>query len=178
MPEVTVIANVVSMVFTVVTSGIRVRSSFMRLPGLFILLVMLNAPHVGFAQPSKKVPIAVSHEGKDQVGQSVAHGLEEAIRSSQRFFLVAQNDPSPRITIFLESIQALAIPELRGQVSAIGISIVYYRSGLPGVGVFLGQAVNDCAPQIIQTCVKNILVYLERAADFLQQHDPDLWNTL
>ena len=150
----------------------------MQLLGLAITLLAILVPHVCLGQPATKVPVAVSHEGNDQMGQSVARGLEEAIRSSQRVFLVPQNDPSPRIIVFLESTQALAFPELRGQVSAIGISIVYYRSGLPGIGVFLGQAVNSCDPQIIQKCVKNILPHLERAADFLQQHDPDLWKTL
>jgi len=150
----------------------------MRFLGLFTFFLLAVAPHLGFAQAERKVPVAVSHEGKDQVGQSVARVLEETISASQRFLPVAENTPRPRIIINLESTEALAIRQLQGQISAIAISIIYYRTGMPGVGIFLGQAVNSCSPEIISACVKNIIPHLERATDFLKRHDPDLWNTL
>jgi hypothetical protein len=140
---------------------------------LLTFFLMLLAPHVGFAQVPKKVPVAVSHEGADQVGRSVANGLEDAIRRSQRFSFVATNATMPRIIILLESVEALAVPQLQGKGSALAISIVYYRRGIPGAGVFLGLAVNSCGPEIIESCAKSIIPHLERAADFLKQHDPD-----
>ena len=136
---------------------------------------MFLAPHIGFTQVSKTMPVAVSHRGVDEVGRSVAHRLEEAIRTSKRFSLIAQNTPRPRIIITLDSV---VVPQLQGQVSAIGISFIYYRRGLPGVGVFLGTAVNSCSLKIIESCAQSIIPKLEEAADFLKRHDPDLWNTL
>ena len=148
-----------------------------QLLGLATVLLMLFTPSASFAQATKKVPVSVSHEGTDEVGRSVAHGLEEAIRNSQRFSLVAENAPRPRIIVLLESTEALKFPQL-GRVSAIGISIMYYRKGVPGVGVLLGVAVNSCGPNIIKSCANSIITDLNGAVDFLRRHDPDLWETL
>ena len=119
----------------------------------------------------------MSHNGEDQVGRSVAHALEETTRTSQRFSLVAVNAEIPRIIILVESVEALT-PPLKGRVSAIAYSIIYCRTGMPGVGVFLGISVNGCGPEIIESCARNVLPHLERAVEFLRKHDPDLWKTL
>jgi hypothetical protein len=59
---------------------------------LVIALLSILVPHVCLAQPVNKVPVVVSHQGTNQVGRSVASALEDAIRSSSRFTLVAQNN--------------------------------------------------------------------------------------
>lgn len=140
---------------------------------LFFLLV----PEVLFPQAVKKIPVAVSHEGDDQVGQSVAQALEKLLRNSPDFLLVAANTATPRIIILDQSVDALR-PPLQGRASAIAYSIVYYRRGVPGVGVFLGMAVNSCSPEIIETCAKNVFPHLEQAVEFLKKHDRELWKTL
>jgi len=137
------------------------------------ILIFLFTASVCFAQIAKKTPVATSHEGNDQVGRSVVHALEEAIRRSQRFSLVASNAKTPKIIILTQSVDVLAAP-----ASAIAYSIIYYRTNIPGAGVFLGLAVNSCSPETIETCAKGILPYLDGAVDFLRRHDPDLWKTL
>jgi hypothetical protein len=51
---------------------------------LVLALFILIAPSLCLAQAAKKIPVAVSHSGDDQVGQAFA--LKEAIRESQSFF--------------------------------------------------------------------------------------------
>ena len=149
----------------------------MQVLGLLAVFWLFLAPHICFAKAARKVPVAVSHQGEDQVGRSVARAVAEAVRTSQRFTLVVTNAPRPKMIINLQSAEALAAP-LHGQVSAIAISILYYRKNIPGVGVLLRQAVNSCSPEIIESCAKSIFPYLEQATDFLKRHDPALWNTL
>jgi hypothetical protein len=150
---------------------------FMQVLGLLAVFWLFLGPRVCFAKAARKVPVAVSHQGEDQVGRSVARAVAEAVRTSQRFTLVVTNAPRPKMIINLQSAEALAAP-LHGQVSAIAISIIYYRKNIPGVGVLLRQAVNSCSPEIIESCAKSIFPYLEQATDFLKRHDPALWNTL
>ena len=136
--------------------------------------VFLVAPAVCLAQ---KIPVAVDHEGEDAVGKAVALALKETIRNSARFALVERGVKSPRIIVISESTDALTDPQ-KGRVSAIAFSIIYYRTNGPGVGIFLGIAVQSCRPNIIEVCASRVLPYVERAVDFLQRHDPELWKTL
>jgi hypothetical protein len=144
------------------------------LTSLFALCLLL--PSIAIAQ-SKKIPIAVSHEGDDSIGQAVAFALKEAIRGSQGFVLVETNAKIPKIMIVAESVEALVAP-LNGRVSAIAYSIIYYRTKGPGAGIFLGIKVQSCGPEIIESCAKQILPAVDQATDFLRRHDPDLWKTL
>ena len=141
----------------------------------FVLFLLI--PGLCFAQVAKKIPVSVSHEGDDQIGRSVNHALEELIRTSQRFSLVAENAKTPRIIILMQSVDTLVAPQ-QGRVSATAYSIIYYRTKIPGAGVLLGIAVNSCSPGIIESCAKGIIPHLEGAVDFLRSHDPDLWETL
>src|SRR6185312_4531247 len=109
---------------------------------------------------------------------SVARAVEDAIRRSQRFRLVAASATMPRIIINMYSIDPFNAPQFQGHLSAIAISVVYYGKGTPGAGVFLNMAVNGCGPEIIEQCAKNLIPTLVDAVDFLQRHDPELWNTL
>ena len=142
--------------------------------GVFLSLLLL--PAICVAQ-SKKIPVAVDHEGEDLNGQAVTSALKKAIRGSQGFVLVETNATTPRIIVVSQSVGALVAP-LKDRASAIAYSIIYYRTKGPGVGIFLGTAVQSCGPEIIEFCAKQILPHLDRAVDFLRNHDPDLWKTL
>src|SRR5690349_9488617 len=113
----------------------QLKMNMHRLQLLSVLCVLLAPQQIGFAQQIKKIPVAVSHKGTDEVGRSVADALEGAIAASQRFLLIKSNTPRPRIIVNLDSVEALGAPQLQGLVSAIGISIIYYRTGIAGVGV-------------------------------------------
>jgi hypothetical protein len=99
---------------------------------LFLFCLLLT--RIAAAQ-SKKIPVAVSHEGGDSVGQGVAFALKEAIRGSQGFLFVETNANTPKIVIVAESVEALIAP-LKGRVSAIAYSLIYYRTKGPGAGIF------------------------------------------
>ena len=141
--------------------------------GVFLCLLL---PAICVAQ-SKKIPVAVNHEGEDSIGQAVAFALKEALRGSQGFVFVETNAKTPRIMIVAQSVGALVTP-LKDRVSAIAYSIIYYRPKAPGVGIFLGIKVQSCGPEIIEFCAKQILPSIDQAVDFLRRHDPDLWKTL
>jgi hypothetical protein len=141
------------------------------------IMIVLLAAGVCLAQAAKKIPVAVNHSGDDQVGRSVAFALKEAIRASQGFVLIETDTKTPRIMIVAESVEALVAP-LKGGVSAIAYSIIYYRTKAPGVGIFLGSKVQSCGPDIIEFCAKQILPAIDQASDFLRRHDFDLWKTL
>ena len=162
-------------VLTSVSSRSNVGGDAMKtLSWLFVLYLFL--PSIAVAQ-SKKIPVGVSHEGDDSVGQGVAFALKEAIRGSQGFVLVETNAKTPKIVIVAESVEALVVP-LKGRASAIAYSIIYYRTKGPGAGIFLGIKVQSCGPEIIESCAKQILPAVDQATDFLRRHDPDLWKTL
>ncbi len=143
---------------------------------ILLLVLCLLVPTIAVPQ-SKKIPVAVDHDGQDSIGRAVAFALKEAIRGSLGFVLVETNVKIPRIIIVAQSVDAL-VDSVKGRVSAIAFSIIYYRTNGPGVGIFLGITVQSCGPDIIEICVKQVLPHIDRAVDFLRRHDPDLWKTL
>ena len=141
-------------------------------------LIFLLAPAVCLAQAAKKIPVAVGHTGPDQVGQSFAFALKEAIRGSQSFFLVDYETlhKNPRIVVHVVSIDDN--PATEAVSSAIGITIVYNSLQTPGNGTYLSSAVFSCGHSRVQSCARNTLPLIDRAVEFLQKIEPSLWKTL
>ena len=128
---------------------------------LAILIIML-APSFCLAQAVKKTSVAVTHTGADQVGQSVAFNLKEAIRGSQSFTLVDhEGSPrTPRIVVRLTTIDDEVVASRQGIVSAISAAIVYDNSSAAGMGILL------------QTSSRS------GAAEYLRENWLLLWKTL
>src|SRR5258707_15808352 len=109
-----------------------------------VLIFLLLPAAAAFPQNPKKIPVAVSHTGEDQIGQRVAFGLKEAIRRSQSFRYVDhdRNANTARIVVYLVSVESYA--GSRGVSSAISESFVYDDKSIAARGIFLDSAVNLC----------------------------------
>ena len=141
------------------------------------LLIFFLAPSLCLAQAAKKIPVAVNHDGGDQVGQSVAVALKEAIRRSQSFFLVDNDLKQPRIVVQLVSVDS-SIGETSGLASAIAIVIVYDSLQTPGNGIFVTTVILSCGSNQVESCAKNTLPHIDRAVEYLRTQWPTLWETL
>lgn len=141
------------------------------------ILIFLLVPTACLAQEEKKIPIAVGHAGKDQVGQSVIFALKEAIRASQSFRFVdyEASARTPRMVVNLASIEA-AVSGTFG--TAMAAAIVYESLAMPGNGIFLLLFQQTCDRSMVEECAKNILPHIDRAVEKLRKSDPSLWKTL
>ena len=144
--------------------------------GLLIVIIFV-APSICIAQVAKKIPVAISHIGTDQVGQSYAFTLKEAIRGSKSFALVDYDTlpQTPRIVVVLVSVED---SQTTGASSAIGISIVYDGPKTPGSGILLTATVITCGSGRVESCAKVTLPRIDSAVEILRKSEPDLWKTL
>jgi hypothetical protein len=151
--------------------------------GILAILIFLLTSVVCLAQEEKKIPVAVQHTGKDQVGQSVAFEVKEAIRASQSFSLV-DHEPvprTPRIVVYLVSIdvQDTIGPGRTGLMSAVAQSIVYFSAGMLLPGIFIEHSVSTCGSLRVEWCAKGmILPSIDQAVEILRKRSPSLWKTL
>jgi hypothetical protein len=143
---------------------------------VFALLILLLAPSLCLAQAAKKTPVAVSHEGHDQVGQSFAFALKEAIRGSQSFLLVDHEavPKTARIVVYLISIEARAGDS--GVSSAI--TIVYDNPQTFGSGIYITSSIHVCGRDRTESCAKRTLPKIDQAVEDLRKDWPSLWKTL
>jgi len=144
------------------------------------LLIFLLAPSLCLAQAAKKIPVAVTHDGDDQVGQSLAFALKEAIRGSQSFFLVDHDTlpESPRIVVRMVSLDLKLSSEQPGLDSAIAIVIVYDSLQTPGNGVYITSTIQLCGRKQVEFCAKRRLPDIDWAVESLRKTEPSLWKTL
>jgi hypothetical protein len=142
-----------------------------------LVVIFFVAPSICIAQAAKKIPVAVSHLGADQVGQSSAFALKEAIRGSKGFVLVDYDTfpQTPRIVVVLVSVED---SQTTGASSAIGVSIVYDGPKVPGSGILLTATVVTCGSNRVESCAKIILSRIDSAVEILRKSEPDLWKTL
>jgi hypothetical protein len=106
----------------------------------------------------KKIPVAVYHESNDQVGQSFAFFVKEAIRRSQSFFLVDHESlpKSPRVVVYQVTIEALAGE--KAVSSAISVTIVCDSLQTPASGAYIISSVVICGRERLEACAKNTLL--------------------
>jgi hypothetical protein len=144
---------------------------------ILTFVVFLLGPSVCFAQAAKKIPVAVSLNGHDQLGQSFAFALKEAIRGSQSFFLIDHDTlpKNPRMVIYLVSIDTFME---KGLWSAIGVSFVYDSVETPGNGIFLSSALSHCPSNQVQSCARQVLPSIDSMVEYLRKTWPSLWKTL
>lgn len=142
---------------------------------LALLLVFLLAPGLCLAQ-SKRVPVAVSHSGEDQVGRSFAFALKEAIRRSQSFILVDDDLTGPRIIVRVVSVDGS--DNQKGASSAIALAVVYDSVDTPGSGILLDLVVKDCGSNRVEACAKRTLPNIDEAVGTLRKSWPALWKLL
>ena len=143
-------------------------------------LICLLVPSVCLSQAAKKIPVAVTHDGDDQVGQSIAFALKESIRGSQSFFLVDHDTLTkmPRIVVRLISLDLSLPSEQPGHDSTIAIVIVYDSLETPGNGVYITSSVQVCGRTQVESCAKGRLPLIDRAVEYLRNSWPSLWKTL
>src|SRR5262245_55347134 len=137
------------------------------------IFLFLLFPYLCFAQ-SKKIPVAIDHEGEDSVGRGIAFSLKEAIRASQGFFLVDDSSVKARIVARMASVDALN----EGNMSSIEIAIVYDSMEIPAGGIYLNIVAQNCGRNRIEACAKGILVEIDRQADRLRAKWQWLWKNL
>jgi hypothetical protein len=121
--------------------------------------------------------VKVVHTNEDQVGQSVAFNLKEAIRGSQSFFLV-EEIKKPTITVLLVSIDISVNEPKKGVSSANSEVVVYDSLTTPGNGILLYSNVAHCGSNKVEQCAKSILPSMDRAVQDLRANWPDLWKQL
>jgi hypothetical protein len=147
---------------------------------LLIIAIILFAPELCGAQ-SKKIPVVVSHFGKDRVGESFAFALKEAIRASQSFYLDESDSNKPAMHVHLTT---MGIPwrdssfDWSGNVSAISDAIAYDSLQVDGSGIFMSNGVHVCGRERIDFCAKSLLPRLDGNAQRLRKFWPHLWNNL
>jgi len=143
------------------------------------VLFILFAPFVALPQMTKKIPVAVSHDESDQVGQSVYFALKEAIRASQSFRFVDHEEAptTPRLVVYLVSMDE-NLSGTKGTSSAIAITIVYDSEPIPVRGAYISSGIMTCGRGKIDWCVKNTLVSVDQAVEALRKSWPQLWKNL
>src|SRR5687768_13552605 len=111
---------------------------------LIWLFVFCLAPGICIAQ-SKKIPVAVSHDGSDSVGQGVAFALKESLRGSQSFrFVNYEPAPTmPTIVVQMTSVD-ISLGSANNNASAIAVIILYDSSAVPAGGAYITSAVAAC----------------------------------
>jgi|Tabmets5t2r1_1033131.scaffolds.fasta_scaffold31869_1 hypothetical protein len=142
------------------------------------LIALLIAQSPCFAQTAKKIPVAVSHTGHDEVGRAVALSLKEAIRGSQSFILVEHEPllpPAARIRVNLVSTDN-SLGE--GLSSAIAIIFLYDSPVAPGNGIYITTSVMHCARDRVESCAKRTLPEIDQAVAYLRKSIPSLWKNL
>jgi len=146
----------------------------------WIVLIFLLLPAAGaFPQNPKKIPVAVSHSGDDQIGPQVAFALKEAIRRSQSFRYVDHdpNSSTARIVVHLVSIDSYA--SSRNVSSAIAETIVYDEKSIAAQGIFLRSGVINCGANKSEWCANSILPEIDQAVESLRTEPwSHLWAKL
>jgi hypothetical protein len=147
-------------------------------PYILLLTFCFLVPGIAVAQ-SKKIPVAVFHDGDDSVGRGVAFALKEAIRTSQAFTLLDHEGlpKTPRIVVRLLSLD-IKISDTQNLYSAFSITILYDSLETPGLGTPFYNGLRVCGRNEIEQCTRLILPLIDHAIEILRTQSPNLWKTL
>jgi hypothetical protein len=137
----------------------------------FILMCFV-APTTCLAQV--KVPIEVVHRGNDRVGQLFVAELKELIRSYRTSPITDRQ--RPRIVISVAT--ADGDGQLRGNASAISVSILYDAPRMPAEGAFLRALVQSCSRDNAVACARTAAAHIDQEVGLLRKNWPALWASL
>jgi hypothetical protein len=142
---------------------------------LATLLVIGSNPLAVLAQ-TQRSPIVVEHSGKDSVGQRLAFELREVIRASQSMRLVTAREASPRIVIYLITIENnQAVP---GTATTAAMTIAYDSDASAALGNLLTTVVQNCGTKRTQECARDLAADIDQELEKLRKDWPTMWGRL
>jgi hypothetical protein len=140
---------------------------------LIAFLVALSLP--AFAQT--KIPVQITHTGKDTVGQTIVFHLREKIRGSNGMTLVGE-EVLPRIRVIVVSLDDGDSDRDQGKSSVVAATFLYDAADIPLRGAFLTSNVQSCGRSRVASCAESLQVIIDTQVDHLRQNEPDLHRRL
>lgn len=124
---------------------------------------------------AQKIPVEVTHSGRDNIGRQFAFELRDALRGSNSFRLVEGESKEPRIVI---SVVSLSVEDTDNRSSALSISKVVDAHTIPVNGIYITSGVRIVGANRVKTSAGALPAEIDEAVDFLRSKWPAVYKLL